>query len=427
MNQGNVYRVISKSSRKVQIFIIAEISFQENMQIKNANFQIIKMTNPEDAQAQNTTPKEPASNPAGNVVNSEFLGRVSEIPVVNAAKEYSTAAYNQVKQMNRFTAAALSAAETAALYFAISAKPFLEKVQPQAQMIDQLACTGLDAVQEKAPFLMKPPEELVDEARKLCSSTVEAGYQKVEDIKSMGTETLSNVKNFGIQKANDALVGTEGLVDRYLPPAFGEGSQEPAVEGDSVPERASKLTSKIGLRLYGHGVKHLLPIHKLSQESVSKLLYSVELLQQLKENYTKKTVQEYVDEAKTKATWIWDELNKEPVEQPESSDAIKNLEHRILSLARRTTSVLVHAYNVTAVPLSSFPSNYQDGFRTASRYATELFSQFDQATNAGEMTVTLLQGVREKLTALEHVVQRLSSQSEEIEMKNLETSEATSQ
>ncbi|PRD31788.1 UNVERIFIED_CONTAM: Plin5 [Trichonephila clavipes] len=309
------------------------------------------MTNPEDAQAQNTTPKEPASNPAGNVVNSEFLGRVSEIPVVNAAKEYSTAAYNQVKQMNRFTAAALSAAETAALYFAISAKPFLEKVQPQvtlykfvAQMIDQLACTGLDAVQEKAPFLMKPPEELVDEARKLCSSTVEAGYQKVEDIKSMGTETLSNVKNFGIQKANDALVGTEGLVDRYLPPAFGEvidtispavfnfnnlkfftldSSQEPAVEGDSVPERASKLTSKIGLRLYGHGVKHLLPIHKLSQESVSKLLYSVELLQQLKENYTKKTVQEYVDEAKTKATWIWDELNKEPVEQPESSDAIK--------------------------------------------------------------------------------------------------------
>ncbi|KAF8791837.1 Perilipin-2 like protein [Argiope bruennichi] len=359
------------------------------------------MTNPE-GEVPSTVPKEPIAKGNENVIKSEFLEKVSEIPVVNAAKEYSTAAYNQVKQMNRFTAAALSAAENAALYFALTAKPFLEKVQPQAQVIDHLACTGLDAVKEKAPFLMKPPEELVDEARKLCSSTVEAGYQK----------------------ARDALVGTEELVDRLIPPAFGEGSNEAVIDSDSVPERASKLTSKIGLRLYGHGVKHLIPIHKLSQESVSKLLYTVELMQQLKENYAKKSVQEYVDEAKIKATWIWEELNKEPVEEPEAKDALKNLEHRMLSLARRTTSILVHAYNVTAVPLSSLPTNYQDGFRTASKYATELFTQFDQATKAGEVTVTVLQGLRSKITDLEKVIQRLSSHSEQIEMEDLGNSEA---
>ncbi|XP_055939363.1 perilipin-2-like isoform X2 [Argiope bruennichi] len=381
------------------------------------------MTNPE-GEVPSTVPKEPIAKGNENVIKSEFLEKVSEIPVVNAAKEYSTAAYNQVKQMNRFTAAALSAAENAALYFALTAKPFLEKVQPQAQVIDHLACTGLDAVKEKAPFLMKPPEELVDEARKLCSSTVEAGYQKVEDIKNIGTEGLSTVKNYGIQKAHDALVGTEELVDRLIPPAFGEGSNEAAIDSDSVPERASKLTSKIGLRLYGHGVKHLIPIHKLSQESVSKLLYTVELMQQLKENYAKKSVQEYVDEAKIKATWIWEELNKEPVEEPEAKDALKNLEHRMLSLARRTTSILVHAYNVTAVPLSSLPTNYQDGFRTASKYATELFTQFDQATKAGEVTVTVLQGLRSKITDLEKVIQRLSSHSEQIEMEDLGNSEA---
>ncbi|GBN46762.1 hypothetical protein AVEN_260380-1, partial [Araneus ventricosus] len=383
----------------------------------------IKMTNPE-GEVPSTVPKEPIAKSAENVVKSEFLEKVSEIPVVNAAKEYSTAAYNQVKQMNRFTAAALSAAESAALYFAISAKPFLEKVQPQAQVIDHLACTGLDAVKEKVPFLMKPPEELVDEARKLCTSTVEAGYQTVEGIKTIGTETVSNVKNYGIQKAHDALIGTEELVDRLIPPAFGEGSSEPAIDSESVPERASKLTSKIGFRLYGHGVKHLIPIHKLSQESVSKLLYTVELMQQLKENYAKKSVQEYVDEAKIKATWIWEELNKEPIEEPEAKDALKSLEQRMLSLARRTTSVLVHAYNVTAVPISSFPSNYQDGLRTASKYATELFSQFDQATKAGEVTVTVLQGVRSKLTDLENVIQRLSSHSEQIEMQDMGQSEA---
>ncbi|KFM76326.1 Perilipin-5, partial [Stegodyphus mimosarum] len=385
------------------------------------------MTNPEVETAAPKSAKSeevPASGESTSTegtIKSEFLERVSEIPAVSAAKDYGTAAYNQVKQYNRFTAAALSAAETAALYFAVTAKPFLEKIQPQAQLVDNLACKGLDTVEEKVPFLMKQPEELVEDARKLCYSTVDKGYQKVEEIKTLGTETLSSVKNYGLQKANDALTETESLVDKYLPPAFGEGSHE-AEDDDSksVPERASKLTSKIGLRIYGHGIKQLLPVHKLSQESVAKLLYTVDLLQHLKENYINKSVQEYVDEAKVKATWIWEELNKEPAVAEETA---KSLEQRMLSLARRMTSILVHAYNVTAVPISALPKTYQEGFQTAHRYATELFSQFDQATNAGDVTILVLQGIREKLSTLETVIHCLSSQSEQIEMQDLGSSE----
>ena len=94
------------------------------------------MTNPEENQASNTTPKTASGAVAENQVRSEFLERVAEIPVVNAAKEYSTAAYNQVKQLNRFTSAALTAAETTALYFAVTAKPFLEKVQPHGKIFN---------------------------------------------------------------------------------------------------------------------------------------------------------------------------------------------------------------------------------------------------------------------------------------------------
>jgi hypothetical protein len=371
----------------------------------------IKMTKTEGTPVPESTPS------TENPLKSEFLDKVSEIPVVNAAKEYGTAAYNQVKQYNRFTAAALSVAETTALYFAVTAKPFLEKVQPHAQVVDQIACRSLAAVEEKVPFLMKPPEELVEDARKLCTSTLEMGYQKVEDIKSMGNETLSSVKNYGLQKASDALTGTEELVDKYIPPPFGEGSPEAKRESKTVPERASQLTSKIGLRVYGHGVKQLLTVHKLGQESVAKLVYAVELLQHLKENYGKRSVQEYVDEAKVKATWIWEELNKEPAE---ATEAEKSLEQRILSLARRTTSVLVHAYNITSVPIAALPQTYRERLQTASRYTTELFAQFDQATNAGEATIGVLTTVREKLSALQSLIQGLTSQTEEIEMEEIE-------
>lgn len=89
--------------------------------------------------------------------------------------------------------------------------------------MDQIACRSLDTVEEKIPALMKPPEQLVEDARKLCHSTVEMGLQKVEEIKNFGSGTVSSVKDYGLQKANDALAGTEELVDKYLPPAFGEG------------------------------------------------------------------------------------------------------------------------------------------------------------------------------------------------------------
>lgn len=378
------------------------------------------MTNPEDNTAASTTPKTEGDAVAENTVKSEFLERVSEIPVVNAAKEYSAAAYNQVKQLNRFTAAALTAAESTALYFAMTAKPFLEKVQPQAQLADQIACLGLDTVEEKMPFLMKPPEELVEDARKLCHSTVEMGLQKVENIKSFSSETVSSVKSYGIQKANDALAGTEDLVERYLPPAFGEGSPEANRESSSVPERASKLTSKIGLRVYGHGVNQLLSVHRIGQDTVAKLVYTVELLQHLKENYANRSMQEYVDEAKVKATWIWEELNKEPAD---ASDASKSLEQRMLSLARRTTSILVHAYNITSIPIAALPQTYREGLQTAGRYTSELFSQFDQATNAGEATLNVLSAVREKLSALQSLIQGLTSQTEEIEMEEIKKPE----
>jgi len=387
-------------------------------------------------------------------IKSEFLGRVSEIPSVTTAKEYGTAMYNQLKGLNWFTGAALTAAETTALYLAVTAKPLLEKVQPQAQAIDTLACKGLTSVEEMAPFLMKPPEELVEEARKLAASTVDMGYQKAEEarhlaaatvemgyqkaeearklaaaaveigykkaegIKTYSTETLETVRTYGVDKVNQALNGTETFVDKFLPPAYGEGSQEANSESSSIQERATKLTSKIGMRLYGHGFKHMMPIHTLAEESVAKLTFTVNLITQFKQNLANKSFQEHVDEAKVKASWIWEELNKEPSDNTEGE---KSLEVRALSFARRTTSVLVHAYNVTTLPLASLPTTYQDTIRTASRYATELFTQLDQATNAGEITVNWLQTVRQRVASLEEIIQSLKTQ--EIEMESLEGSE----
>lgn len=56
------------------------------------------------------------------------------------------------------------------------------------------------------------------------------------------------------------------------------GSAEANRESNSVPERATKLTTKIGLRVYGHGVNQLLSVHRVGQDAIAKLVYSVELV-----------------------------------------------------------------------------------------------------------------------------------------------------
>lgn len=48
-----------------------------------------------------------------------------------------------------------------------------------------------------------------------------------------------------------------------------------------------------------------------------------------------------------------------------------------------------------------------------------LYAKFYQATNAGEATLNVLSTIREKLLALQSLVQGLSSQTEEIEMVNI--------
>lgn len=57
-----------------------------------------------------------------------------------------------------------------------------------------------------------------------------------------------------------------------------KGSPEATRESNSVPERATKLTTKIGLRVYGHGVNQLLSVHRVGQDAIAKLVYSVELV-----------------------------------------------------------------------------------------------------------------------------------------------------
>lgn len=53
----------------------------------------------------------------------------------------------------------------------------------------------------------------------------------------------------------------------------------------------------------------------------------------------------------------------------------------MLSLARRTTSVLVLAYSMTSIPIAALPQTYREGLQTAGRYTSELFSQFDQVAS----------------------------------------------
>lgn len=363
---------------------------------------------------------------AGSAVTSSFMERIVGIPVVDAALKYSTSAYKQVKEYNQITSYALTKAEETAVFLACSAVPYVKKIEPQVKAVDDLACRGLDLVEESLPVLTRPPEEILSETRKLCAQTLQTGYQVVTVL---GTEAVTRAKNYGVQKGTEALGGclsrTENLVDKYLPPTANEElAATPSSESLSVTERASNLKSKVGSRVYSHGLIQLQRMHGHGQEAMEKLAYTIDLVKYIRENYSAEMLKNYMDDAKIKASWIWEELRKE--EPLEAAEAEKSVERRLISLARRLTSQLVHTYGVATTSVKEVPQSYQENLAAARTYAAELFTQLDKAIEKNEVTSSFLQMIREKVDALQNLAKSVVSSAppQEIEMSSLSKDEA---
>lgn len=205
-------------------------------------------------------------------IKIEALSRFSSIPLVSSAINLATDGYSRVKGYNSLISATLSRAEQSIAYMASTAQPVIQKFEKPISIADNLACQGLDKLQEKVPAIKKSPDELKDETRRLLSD----GVNRISVVRQYSTDKIQGIKDYGYNKVNTvldfplvrvfvrsidtAIDLTNKAVDHFLPAAANEPIEEDeANDQQTVVRRMSNLTDKMRRRIYNQFASRWMP------------------------------------------------------------------------------------------------------------------------------------------------------------------------
>jgi len=209
------------------------------------------------------------SNDSG-VIKMEAISRLSSLPLVNSAIGLATDGYSRFKSYNSLLSATLSKAEQSLLFMSSTAKPFIQKLEKPISMADNIACQGLDKLEQKVPALKKSTDELKDETKKLYEGSV----QRIGGMRKYSTDKLHDMKDYSVNKVTGILDSsyirvfiksidtaidlTHNAVDHYLPAIANEPPVDKS-EGQTLVVRMSRLSEKMRRRMYDQMTNKWIP------------------------------------------------------------------------------------------------------------------------------------------------------------------------
>lgn len=327
-----------------------------------------------------------------SVAQSQFLVKLTAIPVVHSAWDYATSTYGKIKGSNELIGFTLATAEKSIHFGIDKTKPIVKKFEKQIEAVDSLACKGLDTIQHTVPVIMKPTDEVVQGTKELYTSTVQNGISKYSSLKNYGINKVQAAKYYGVNTANElmtspyakfltatmdgALTLTESCVNYYLPPLEDDDSVKDSHKGQPVVERMSILTNTMRCRLYKHALVKLQHVQRSSPTDLiqgARTVYSTGLTR-----------------VQGNATWLWEELNKESEVEP------KTLNERALFAARLLTRQLVSTCKFATTSFQDVPGHVRTTVISAYGYTTEVYNRVRKPEHE-QMVINIIQQTRDAL------------------------------
>jgi len=201
-----------------------------------------------------------------SVLKMEALNKFSSIPLIKSAIGLASDRYSRFKAYNGLISATLSKAEQSLLFVVSTAKPVIDKFEKPISFADNIACQGLDKLQEKVPAIKKSPEEIKDDTKKLFEGFETPIVGRIQVVRKYSTDTFNEMKDYGYNKVNGvmdspyirvfrnsidtAIELTHNAVDHYFPAADNEPKDQNNTEGQTLVVRMSNLSEKIRRRMY---------------------------------------------------------------------------------------------------------------------------------------------------------------------------------
>ncbi|XP_026366247.2 perilipin-1 [Ursus maritimus] len=203
------------------------------------------------------------------------LQRVLQLPVVSGTCECFQKTYTSTKEAHPLVASVCNAYEKgvqgASSLAAWSMEPVVRRLSTQFIAANELACRGLDHLEEKIPALQYPPEKIASELKDTISTRLRSARNSISvpiastSDKVLGAALASCELAWGVAKdtaeyaantragrlasggADLALGGVEKMVEFLLPSAKEESAPASGQQHDQEPPKAKpSLVHRVG-------------------------------------------------------------------------------------------------------------------------------------------------------------------------------------
>uniref|UniRef100_UPI00358F11DB perilipin-3-like n=1 Tax=Myxine glutinosa TaxID=7769 RepID=UPI00358F11DB len=188
------------------------------------------------------------------VVTKNVFQRLYSLPLFSSVADDLVQAYKCGKESRPVLLSFGNMVERGVMGVAVitssGVEPITRILHPQIKFVDELACRGLDLVEEKVPILHQPANKVLDDVTKnlqiaqkrleifldWSKSQVGVGFERSKQVVLDGADSLLKTK-FGqvVLSGADSLISQ---VDRYLPQDKPEGAT-PDEEKVVVPSSSS--------------------------------------------------------------------------------------------------------------------------------------------------------------------------------------------
>uniref|UniRef100_A0A670YV72 Perilipin n=1 Tax=Pseudonaja textilis TaxID=8673 RepID=A0A670YV72_PSETE len=376
--------------------------------------------------------------------------RVASLPLVSSAYDMVSAAYTSTKESHPYVKSVCDMAEkgvkTIASVAVSGAQPILNKLEPQISTANEYALKGLDKLEEKLPILQQPTDKviktflpssstvsgMVDKTKEVVQggvditrSAVQSGVEMTRSAVSSSVNTVmeSSVAQMVSSNLEAALGKSEEMVDHYLPmtdeelaklatsvEGFEIGTVEQQKEQKSYFVRLGSLSSKLRHRAFQHSLVKLKKAKQGTQDSLSQLHQTIELIEHVKQGVDQK-----LQSGQEKLHQMWLQWHQKQAPEVTQKDAPKpqEIESQALEVSRGLTQQLQSATTTLVSNLQGLPAGLQEKVGLIRQNVDELRTAFMTAGSFQDLPGSILAQSREKVAKarqltdelMDHVVQ----------------------
>ncbi|XP_052431752.1 perilipin-2 isoform X1 [Carassius gibelio] len=371
------------------------------------------------------------------VNNQNVVERIVHLPLVISTYDLVSNVYCNTKNNHPYLKSVCEVAESGVKSITSvafhSALPIIGKLEPQISMANDLACKGLDQIEKTLPILHKPSDQIVASAKEAVTGAKEAvsctmngakesvsstlsdvkdrtrgavqdGMEKTKTVVSGGVQTVmeSSVVKLMSSSVDTALSTSETLLEQYLPETEEERESEVKNSGGleynsdllSYYVRLGSLSSKVRDRAYQRAVDKVRNAIQRSQESISQLNHTMDLIEYTRNNFdvSNKKLHEKLS---TLMGWKSQEEN-----EMVTDNEAEQIESRTLTIAHNLSQQLQSTCLVLVSSFKGLPQHIQVQAVSVSQSAMEIYSSFSKAAAIGDLSSSVLTTSRSQLNKI---------------------------